>query len=327
MFGVALPVRIGHHDLLVQVEQSGRDFDALTRALLLDFAQEGGWLGVPFLLAMLLVSLYTIRSSLSPLRNLSEMAEAIGPDSTDIRLPEADVPREIVPLVRAVNSALDRLEIGYTVQREFTADAAHELRTPLAVLRAHIDTLPDPTTRASLAKDLDGMTRLIGQLLGVAQIEALVITEGETADLNAIAEDVGAFLAPMALANGRMIEVMALEHPPIIKGSPEAVFNALRNLVENALTHAPAGSTVTVHVKAPAQLQVEDKGPGVPPEWRGRIFQRFWRAERRKSGAGLGLAIVKRTMEAHGGTVSVGDAPGGGALFTLTFPESRLRTA
>ena len=327
MFGVALTIRVGHRDLLIQVEQSGRDFDALTRALLLDFAQEGGWLGVPFLLAMLAVSLYTIRSSLRPLRNLSEMAEAIGPDSTNIRLPEADVPREIVPLVRAVNSALDRLEAGYTVQREFTADAAHELRTPLAVLRAHIDTLSDPNTRISLVKDLDGMTRLIGQLLGVAQIEALVIAAGETADLNAIAEDVGAFLAPMALANGRMIEVMGLDPSPIIKGSPEAVFNALRNLVENALTHTPAGTTVTVHVRTPAMLQVEDKGPGVPPEWRDRIFQRFWRAERRKRGAGLGLAIVRQTMEAHGGTVSVDEAPDGGALFTLTFPESRLRTA
>ena len=325
MFGVATSIRVGHHDLLIQVEQSGRDFDALTRALLMDFAQEGGWLGVPFLLAMLLVSIYTIRSSLRPLRNLSEMAKAIGPDSTEIRLPEADVPREIVPLVRAVNSALDRLEAGYTVQREFTADAAHELRTPLAVLRAHIDTLHDLDTRSSLVKDLDAMTRLIGQLLGVAQIEALVIAERETADLNAIAEDVGAFLAPMALSNHRMIEVIGLEPPPVIRGSPEAVFNALRNLVENALTHTPAGTTVTVHVKAPATLQVEDKGPGVPPEWRERIFQRFWRAERRKSGAGLGLAIVKRTMEAHGGSVCVDDAPEGGALFSLVFPEITRR--
>ncbi|TAN60027.1 MAG: HAMP domain-containing protein, partial [Magnetospirillum sp.] len=183
MFGVADPLQVAGHRLLVQVEQSGRDFDALTRALLLDFAEEGGWLGVPFLLSMLLVSLCTIRSSLRPLRHLSELAESIGPESTEVRLPDAEVPREILPLVRAVNSALDRLETGFTVQREFTADAAHELRTPLAVLRAHIDTLPDPETRVALVKDLDGMTRLIGQMLGVAQVEALVIAPDETADL------------------------------------------------------------------------------------------------------------------------------------------------
>ncbi|TAN63112.1 MAG: ATP-binding protein, partial [Magnetospirillum sp.] len=104
-----------------------------------------------------------------------------------------------------------------------------------------------------------------------------------------------------------------------------AIFNALRNLVENALTHTPAGTTVTVRVLPPATLLVEDKGPGVPPDWRERVFQRFWRAERRKSGAGLGLAIVKRTMEAHGGTITIGDAEGGGALFALSFPPTALR--
>ena len=325
MFGVASPQRLGRHHLLIQVEQSGRDFEALTGALLMDFARDGGWLGVPFLVAMLLVSLFTIRTSLRPLRSLSELAESIGPDSTEIRLPEGKVPREILPLVRAVNSALDRLDAGFTVQREFTADAAHELRTPLAVLRAHIDTLPDPATRVSLVRDLDGMTRLIGQMLGVAQVEALVISPDETADLNAIAADVGCFLAPMALGDQRLIEVIETLPPPVIHGSPEAIFNALRNLVENALTHTPAGTTVTVRVLPPAVIQVEDKGPGVPPDCRERVFQRFWRAERRKSGAGLGLAIVRRTMEAHGGGVSVGDAEGGGALFSLTFPTSALR--
>ncbi len=326
MFGVANPIHVGNHRILVQVEQSGRDFEALTRALLMDFAEDGGWLGAPFLLAMLLVSLYTIRSSLRPLRNLSELAESIGPDSTEIRLPEAEVPREILPLVRAVNSALDRLDAGFTIQREFTADAAHELRTPLAVLRAHIDTLPDPETRVAQVKDLDGMTRLIGQMLGVAQVEALVIASDETADLNAVAADVGAFLAPMALRNDRLIEVIETEPAPVVHGSPEAIFNALRNLVENALTHTPADTTVTVRVLPPAVIQVEDKGPGVPPDWRERVFQRFWRAERRKSGAGLGLAIVKRTMEAHGGSVAIGDAEGGGALFSLTFPATAVRT-
>ena len=85
------------------------------------------------------------------------------------------------------------------------------------------------------------------------------------------------------------------------------------------------GTTVTIRVLPSAQLQVEDKGPGIPPDWRERVFQRFWRAERRKSGSGLGLAIVKRTMEAHGGTVVIDDNQGGGALFRLTFPACALR--
>ncbi|KIM00763.1 Sensory histidine kinase QseC [Paramagnetospirillum magnetotacticum MS-1] len=321
MFGAAMPSMVGDRKVVVQVEESGRDFEAITQELVRKFATEGGWLGAPFLLAMLLVSLVTIRNSLLPLQRLSEQAAGIGPSSTDIRLPEAGVPREIMPLVKAINSALDRIEAGFRIQRDFTADAAHELRTPLAVLRAHVETLPDPATRDALVRDLESMTRLIAQLLTVARAEALTVAMDEQADLNAIAVDVGTFLAPMALKQHRMIEVIESPSPCLITANAEAVFNALRNLVENALTHTPADSTVSVRVENPAILRVEDRGPGIPAQLRDRIFQRFWRAERRKSGSGLGLAIVREIMMAHSGRVEVEDRPGGGAIFSLIFPD------
>lgn len=321
MVGAALLLGLPAGELVIQVEESSSDFDAMTRSLVERFAREGGWLGAPFLFAMLLVSLVTIRNSLLPLRRLSEQAAAIGPASTDIRLPEAEVPREIMPLVQAVNSALDRIEAGFRIQREFTADAAHELRTPLAVLRANIETLPDPETRDSLVRDVDSMTRLVSQLLAVARAEALTVAMDEQADLNAIAVDVCTFLAPMALKQHRMIEVIAAPGQCPVTANAEAVFNALRNLVENALTHTPSGTTVTVRVENPAILRVKDRGPGVPAELRERIFQRFWRAERRKSGSGLGLSIVREIMEAHGGRVEVSDRPGGGAVFSLVFAD------
>ncbi len=321
MVGAALLLGLPAGELVIQVEESSSDFDAMTRSLVERFAREGGWLGAPFLFAMLLVSLVTIRNSLLPLRRLSEQAAAIGPASTDIRLPEAEVPREIMPLVQAINSALDRIEAGFRIQREFTADAAHELRTPLAVLRAHIETLPDPETRDSLVRDVDSMTRLVSQLLAVARAEALTVAMDEQADLNAIAVDVCTFLAPMALRQHRMIEVIAAPGQCPVTANAEAVFNALRNLVENALTHTPPDTTVTVRVESPATLRVKDRGPGVPAELRERIFQRFWRAERRKSGSGLGLSIVREIMEAHGGRVEVSDRPGGGAVFSLVFAD------
>lgn len=321
MFGAAVRLSTPAGDLLVQVEESGSDFDAMTRSLIERFAEEGGWLGAPFLLAMLVVSLITIRNSLLPLRRLSEQAAAIGPATTDIRLPEAQVPREIMPLVHAVNSALDRIEAGFRIQRDFTADAAHELRTPLAVLRAHIETLPDPAIRDALARDVESMTRLVSQLLAVARAEALTVAMDEQADLNAIAVDVCTFLAPMALRQRRLVEVIEDPAGARVAANGEAVFNALRNLVENALTHTPPDTTVTVRVETPATLRVEDRGPGIPPELRERIFQRFWRAERRKSGSGLGLSIVREIMQAHGGRVEVGDRPGGGAVFSLVFPD------
>ncbi len=321
MFGAAVLLGTQIGELVIQVEETGSDFDAMTRSLVERFAREGGWLGAPFLFAMLLVSLVTIRNSLLPLRRLSEQAAAIGPSSTDIRLPEAEVPREILPLVHAVNSALDRIEAGFRIQRDFTADAAHELRTPLAVLRAHIETLPDLATREALVRDVDSITQLVGQLLAVARAEALTIAMDEQADLNTVAVDVCSFLAPMALKQRRMIEVIAAPGDCPVTANAEAVFNALHNLVENALTHTPPGTTVTVRVEGPATLRVEDRGPGVPAELRERIFQRFWRAERRKSGSGLGLAIVREIMQAHGGRVEVNDHPGGGAVFSLIFND------
>jgi signal transduction histidine kinase len=272
-------------------------------------------------LLLLAVSTATIRSSLVPLRELSAQAESIGPAASDVRLPEADVPRELLPLVRAINRAFDRLEDGFRAQREFTADAAHELRTPLAVLGAHIDTLPCRDSAVALRKDLDGMARLVGQLLRVAQVESLAIATDQKADLAVIATDVASWLAPMAIKDGRSIEVAAPSEPVQVHGNGEAIFHAVRNLAENALAHTPRGTAVTIAVDtATATISVRDHGPGVPAAQRERIFQRFARLSRGGAGAGLGLAIVKRTMETHGGTVSVADADGGGALFALSFP-------
>ncbi|MBX9634017.1 MAG: hypothetical protein K2X44_03465, partial [Magnetospirillum sp.] len=258
---------------------------------------------------------------LAPLRTLSRQAEGIGPNTTDLRLPCTDVPREVMPLVFAVNNALERLEEGFRLQRDFTADAAHELRTPLAVLTAHIDTLPDRSVAAALRRDLDGMTRLVEQLLRVARVEALVVAPSDHADLAAIARDVAAYLAPTAIHANRMIEVDAPEDEVLVHGQADALFHAVRNLVDNALRHTPSGTTVTLTVSDhPPCLRVSDQGPGIPAELRSVVFQRFWRSDRRTSGAGLGLAIVQRTMRAHGGEVVIEDAEGGGAQFRIDFP-------
>lgn len=322
-FGEAFPFRLGERRLIVQVVQRGTNYQELIETVLGDFFEDGGWLAAPFLLLVLLVSILTIRSTLKPLRMLSGMAEAIGPCTTELRLPAADVPREVLPLVFAVNNALDRLEQGFRQQRDFMADAAHELRTPLAVLAAHIDTLPDRATAQELRRDLDGMTHLVEQLLRIARAEALVVRPSDHANLTDIASDVAAYLAPMAIRQDRSIEVEAPEEPVIIHGQADALFHALRNLVENALRHTPCHTTVTLTVESdPPTVLVRDHGPGIPAAQRSVIFQRFWRAERHTTGSGLGLAIVQRTMNAHGGSISVEDAEGGGAQFRMAFPRS-----
>ncbi len=325
MVGVAQLIDIGNQRIILQVEEASRDQMVLARALLEVIIENSAWAMLPLLLVPLGVSLFIIRRSLGPVIALSAKAAAIGPASTDIRLPEHGVPIEILPLVQAINQALKRLDDGFRMQREFTAGAAHELRTPLAVLTAHVGTLLDQETAATLRKDIEVMTHLTGQLLKVAQLESLAIGENERADLNLVAAEVVGNLAPLAVRNGKDIELVEADGLAMVWGSSEAICHAVQNLAHNAITHTVPGSIVTVSVGSADDglvITVSDHGPGVPIPLRERIFDQFWRADRRTSGAGLGLAIVRAVMTTHGGQVSISEASGGGALFTLWFPRT-----
>lgn len=306
---------------LIQVEQDADDTLFLLRAVAEDFVDDGGWVILPILLALLTGSILTIRKTLAPLDRLSRRAAAIAPASTDVRLPEGEVPAEVLPLVRAFNRALDRLEEGYRLQREFTADAAHELRTPLAILRAQVDVMVPAPHAAPLREGVDTMARLVAQLLDAARMDAMPAGPMRVADLRAIAIGIAEFIGPLAIAQGKSVEVVGPEIPLQVTCDADAVFDALRNLAENALAHSPPGGVVTLAC-APRDVAVIDRGSGIAPHQRAHLFCRFWRADRSRSGAGLGLTIVKRIAEIHGATVGVEDTPGGGATFRLRFPAS-----
>jgi signal transduction histidine kinase len=221
--------------------------------------------------------------------------------------------------VQAVNGALDRLDEGLRAQREFNANAAHQLRTPLAVLSANIDTMSDKATAAKLRYDVDLMSRIVTQLLLVAKLEALNLRVDERVDLCAAAHEVAEDLGPLAVSTRKTLEIDEPAGPVFAAGNRFAVTAALGNLIENALSHTPAGGFVRIRVTALAAIDVEDSGPGVPAHLREKIFERFWRGDGSKEGVGLGLAIVRRVMSALHGSVSVADAPQGGARFTLHF--------
>jgi signal transduction histidine kinase len=244
-------------------------------------------------------------------------------------LPTNDIPVEILPLVVAVNQALDRLEHGFRAQREFAADVAHELRTPLAILRTRIRLLPQKGEAQALERDIESMSRVVSQLLDAAELETIVIDPDERADLQDICAEIVGFLAPLALARGRTIELSGATGPVLIRGNSEMVRRAIRNLVENALNHTPVGTVVEVAVSELGTVSILDEGEGVPFAERELIFRRFWRRDRRRvGGAGLGLSIVKRIVEAHGGIITVENRPGGGAIFSVRFmlAESAERT-
>jgi signal transduction histidine kinase len=322
-YGVSRATQIGGRQFWAQVAST--DQEMLLDTEVEEYIDHVGWFWIPFIVLLLSVNLIVIHRGLRPLRLASLQAGRIGPNSISERLPLADMPREIHPLVEAVNHALDRVEAGYNAQRDFLADAAHELRTPLAVLKAHLTLLDDRTTATALLGDLGQMERLVAQLLDVARLDGMRVTEQDQTDLGALALDVAGYLAPLAIDRERVIELIDCGHPVPVRGVYDFLFRALRNVVENALAHSPPHGTVTIIVEDSAALVVRDQGPGIPEDQRHVIFERFWQGRRDRSdrhgGAGLGMAIVARTLREHGGTVEIADAEGGGTEVILRFPS------
>jgi signal transduction histidine kinase len=318
--GVSLVKEADGRRVWVQVGEDLTHRDVIIDDIVADFFKRVGWITLPMLLFLLAIDIVIFRRALRPLLNASEMAKKINPNRTDVRLPPEEIPKEILPLVQAVNQALDRLEAGFRVQREFTADAAHELRTPLTILRSRIDTLADRGASKALHQDIEGMARIVSQLLDIAELETFSIDPLEKADLRAICAEVAEFAAPLALARGKNIALSGSDASVWVNGNPEMLSRAIRNLVENAINYSPPGTTVEIVVENSGMVRVLDEGPGIKEDERELIFQRFWRRDRRRTGnAGLGLSIVQRIADTHAATVIVENRPTGGANFSLSF--------
>ncbi len=318
--GVSIPKPVGDRTVWIEVGEDLAHRDVIIDDIVAEFFKRVGWITLPILLLLLAIDIAIFRRALRPLLKASEMAKEITPKRTDVRLSAENIPSEILPLVQAVNQALDRLEAGFRVQREFTADAAHELRTPLTILRSRIDALLDRGIAKVLHKDIEGMARIVSQLLDIAELEAFAIDPSERADLRAVCAEVAELAAPLALAQDNSIELSGTEKAVWINGNPEMLARAVRNLVENAINYSPAGTTVEIVVGDEGMVRVLDEGPGIKEDERELIFRRFWRQDRRRSGgAGLGLSIVQRIADAHAAIISVENRPNGGANFSLRF--------
>jgi len=248
----------------------------------------------------------TLGYALKPLRHISESAAAISPRSLHARLETDAVPLEISPLVDSFNLTLERLERGYRLQQEFLANAAHELKTPLALIRAQIELSDnDMRSREALLSDIEYMTRQVQQLLLLAEASEAHNYNFIEVPVQDIAHEVVSYLQRMAGAANVHLAVFALNNEVVWKADPGALFTLLKNLLENAIQHAPVETSVHVVIKRNI-VTVRDFGLGVDVAQLPLIFDRFWRAEHRQDhGAGLGLAICQEIALAHGWRLTV----------------------
>jgi signal transduction histidine kinase len=271
-------------------------------------------------LVFLVLGLVILPLVLSALRRLA--AASAGLDGADLarRLPENGVVSELQPVVRAFNTALDRVEAASHRRDRLIADIAHELRTPLAVLTLRSETLPDGPPAAEVRRGLARLTQLIAQMLDAERLGA-ADRRRVAVDLVDLARGAVADIAPLALAEGYQLAFEAEAERLSVDGDRAAIGRAIGNLLGNAVAHGGGAGVIQVRVRAPGVVEVEDAGVGLPEGAHQRVFEPFHRERWDKDGCGLGLHLVREVMHAHGGRAEAADGASG-ALFRLIFPAA-----
>jgi signal transduction histidine kinase len=292
-----------------------------------------GFLLLPIVVTLpvlLLPAWLSVWLALNPFRRVAEEVAAKGPEDL---APLVFKPkhRELLQMGKAVDGLLERIRSGVERERRFIADAAHELRTPLAAMRINVEALRQRSHDAADEPLLDGLvhsgdraTRLVSQLLSLMRSDAAPAASSQSPlRLDELSQERLAALGGIARQRGVELELEA-DTPVTISGERQGLITLIDNLVENAIKYSPAGSSVVMRV-APdaaggAQLSVEDAGPGIPAGLRERVFERFYRApEQTQPGSGLGLAIVRAVAEAHHARVELGETNGAGLRVTVHF--------
>lgn len=254
---------------------------------------------------------------LRPVRHAARAAAALNPGQPSLALPEDGVPVEILPLVSATNTALARLERERERQRRFIANAAHELRTPLAILSFRLDALPDSDTKARLRQDLRRLSVLADQLLDLERLHRAGAAPAQRLDLVALTREVVADMAPLAIEIGGSLAFDTSVARWDISGDEQALRGVFMNLISNALTHGGPGIRVDLTIGADRVIEVADHGTGVSADARERLFEAFHRAGR-SGGTGLGLYIAREVLRAHGARIDLVDGRPG-AVFRIAF--------
>jgi len=262
---------------------------------------------------------------LSPVRALTRTAQQISDTDLSQRIAVRGND-ELTELTRTVNAMLDRLQTAFRSQRDFVNDAGHELRTPITIIRGHLELLGDDTrelaeTTPLVLDELDRMSRFVDDLLILAKAQRPDFLHLEAVDVAALTGEIVSKARPLADRHWRLEGTGGAR----IVADRQRVTQAVMQLATNATQHTAPGDTIAIGsavVDGAVRFWVRDTGEGVPRAEQSRIFERFARASgsRRSSGAGLGLAIVRAIAEAHRGSIELTSRPGAGATFTLVLP-------
>ncbi|NQE64779.1 ATP-binding protein [Caulobacter sp. RHG1] len=317
--GLSVPV-MGREDLRIVVIQNLDHPDVIFDDVVTQVLIIGAGLILLLLTLQLAIDIWIVRRTLAPVRKVSDAVAAIHPTALEERADVSALPAEVLPLGQAFNSALDRVTEAYRIERDFAADAAHELRTPLSLLQLRAEEAADPVLRGRLLTQISHVRGIVERLLLIAELDAHAPDPAAQVDLRQVAEEQVVAIVSLALSKGQSISVTGLERA-VVAGDGERVGRALAALLENAVRHTPAGAAIEVQVEAFA-VHVRDDGPGIGPTDERELFRRFWRSDRRSGdGSGLGLSIAEQIMRQMGGSVRVkrGDP---GVTFTLAFPEA-----
>ena len=272
-------------------------------------------------LAAVGVGWLAFKRGLEPLKRVARQTERIDLDSLHQRLPLDGVPAEISSLVDSMNDALARLDEGAERQRRFLANAAHELRTPVAILLERLDAPQQQGLMSDLRRDASRIRNIVEQLLAGARLEKRGADLEETIDIVELARSMVDLHVRLALKMRRHLEFSEEGESAIsVRGERLALESVVANLIGNALRAEPVGGCVIVSVGPGPEIAVVDHGPGISRDDRALIFEPFWRKESASPGAGLGLAIAKELMDKLGGRIWVEDTPGGGATLRVSLP-------
>lgn len=245
-----------------------------------------------------------VKKTLARMNQASEEAKLIAFEKDDIRLSSEGVFSDVQPFIDAVNGALNRLEKSYNVQKQFLSDAAHELRTPVAIIGTRVSILPAGEIKNKLLSDTARLTVLTNKLLDLQRYEN-IHPEFESVDLIMLVEKVVGEIAPLAVNAGYDISLDTCSGSLNASIDSIAIEQALRNLLQNAINYGGQKGIIRVKVSGTGSIEVSDEGEGIPVSEHKNVFQPFHRLKNDGHGTGLGLALVDRIMKTHNGTVEV----------------------